>query len=98
MPVLHTPPPHFVKVLTPCLLGGGEDAEAALGQMSTTLLPPLPASEINQTFLSTNLTCLLTFERPAARLPNAYLSVTNLSRDRVFTEAIRLECVQKGET
>ena len=43
--------------------------------------PPLqlPASEIKQTFLSTNLTCLLAFERQAARSPHAYLSVTLVS-------------------
>ena len=54
-----------VKALTPCLPGAG----VSLGQISATLSPQLPASEIKQTFLSTNLDCLLAFKRRAVGPP-----------------------------
>ena len=43
--------------------GGGE---LAFRQTFASPTPQLPASEIKQTFLSTNLACLLAFEQPAA--------------------------------
>ena len=66
-------PPLSIKALTLFLWRGW--GESAFGQMSATLPPQLPASEIKQTFLSTNLACLLAFERQAAR-PHHAVSVT----------------------
>ena len=51
-----------MKALTTIVASGGE---LALGQ--TFILPPwLPASEIEQSFLATNLACFLAFEQQAA--------------------------------
>ena len=51
-----------MKALTTIVASGGE---LALGQ--TFILPPwLPASEIEQSFLATNLACFLAFEKQAA--------------------------------
>ena len=62
-----------VKALTPCLPGAG----VSLGQISATLPPQLPASEMKQMFLSTNLDCLLAFKwRAVGPPPHAHLSAT----------------------
>ena len=50
------PPLLSVKALAPLVASGGK---SAFGQMSATLSPQLPASEIKQTFLSPNPACLL---------------------------------------
>ena len=49
--------------------------ESAFGQTSATLPLQLSTSEMKQTFLSTNLACLLAFEQQAAR-PHTLLSAT----------------------
>ena len=64
---LHEAPTHSLyKMPSPpaCHVWGG--GESAFGQMSTTTPPQWPAPEGKQTFLSTNLACLLAFERRAA--------------------------------
>ena len=63
-----TPHPPGIKSLAPWLPKGGE---LAFEQTSATVHTPSPASqllasEIKQTFLSTNLACLLTVVQPAA--------------------------------
>ena len=45
---------------------GCQWGKSAFGQMSATLSPELPASEIKQTFLSPNPACLLAFVQRAA--------------------------------
>ena len=70
-----SPLPTLYKSSHPLLLRGG-----GVGLWTDVCHPPpcqLPASEIKQTFLSTNLACLLAFEWWAARHPHAYLSVTS---------------------
>ena len=78
----HRPPTLSLKALTPCL----SRRELDFRQMSTTHPHPsqLPASEIEQTFLSTNLACFLAFEqRAAGQLPRpTYLSVTDFGAKR----------------
>ena len=59
------PPPHSVYKSSHRLLFG---VELAFGQMSATPTPQMPATEIKQMFLSTNLACLLAFEWQAAGL------------------------------
>ena len=49
-----------IKALAP--LVASVEWGSAFGQVSTTLPQQLLASEIKQTFLSTNLACLLAFE------------------------------------
>jgi len=49
-----------MKALAPLIASWGK---SAFGQMSTTLSLQLPASEIKQIFLSTNMVCLLAFEQ-----------------------------------
>ena len=67
------------KSSCPQVAGGG--GESAFGEMFTTLAPQLSASEIKQTFLTTNLACLLAFGQRAAR-PTPTLSVTLSQRGR----------------
>ena len=58
---VYSPPPLlYIKVLAP--LVAGEGGELAFGQMSVTFPYQMLASEIKQTFLSTNLACLVAFE------------------------------------
>jgi len=57
-------PPLSIKALTPFSWRGS--GELAFGQMSATLPQQLPESEIKQTFLSTILAYLFSFERQAA--------------------------------
>ena len=52
-----------------------QGGESAFGQMSSTLPTKWQPSKMKQTFLSTNLACLLAFERQAAR-PHHAVSVT----------------------
>ena len=57
------------------LLVGREGEESAFGQTPTTLShahPQLQASEIKQTFLSTNLAYLLAFEQRSARPTHSF--------------------------
>ena len=67
------------KSSCPQVAGGG--GESAFGEMFTTLAPQLSASEIKQTFLTTNLDCLLAFGQRAAR-PTHTLAVTLSQRGR----------------
>ena len=60
-----SPLPQPIKALAFSLSGGGGGCESAFGQMST-LPSQLLASEMKQTFLSTNLACLLTSGQWAA--------------------------------
>ena len=67
-PPIPSPHPPRIKFLAPWLPKGGE---SAFGQTSATLHTSSPASQllasdIEQTFLSTNLACLLAFEQRAA--------------------------------
>ena len=58
---VYSPPPLLsIKALAP--LVASEGGELAFGQMSVILPSQLLASEIKQTFLSTNLACLVAFE------------------------------------
>ena len=67
-----SPPTLSMKALTPAYEGAGE---SAFGQMSTTLPPQFPATELKQIFLSTKLACLLALRQQAVR-PTHTLSVT----------------------
>ena len=63
------------KLSPPACQGGGQ---SAFGQMSATLPhSQLPASKMRQTFLSTNLACLLAFEQQAAGSHIYTVSATN---------------------
>ena len=71
-PPLHQRPTLSINVLTPCLLEAGS-------RPSDRCLPPsllyhcqLPASEMKQTFLSTNLSCLLAFKQQSSQTPYSY--------------------------
>ena len=73
-----TPPTLSTKALTPCLLERGSWPLDGYPPAS----PQLLASEIKQTFLSTNLACLVAFEWQAAGPPQAYLLVTDFGAQR----------------
>ena len=72
MLLLHAAPPPrtlSIKALIPCLWGA--EGERGVGLWTDVCHPyaQLPATEIKQTFLSTNLACLLAFEQRAVRPP-----------------------------
>ena len=71
--VLHVAPlPRCIhKCSHPLLVSGGVGLWTDVCQLT----PRLPASEIKQTFLSTNLACLLAFEQQAAG-PHHILSIS----------------------
>ena len=71
--VAPSPRPLSITALAP--LVASRQGELAFRQMSATRYPQWSASEIKQTFLSTNLACLLTFEQQAAG-PTTRLLVT----------------------
>ena len=75
---MYVSPPRLnlsVTALTPCLSGRGS---RPMDRCLPPSLPQLLASEIKQTFLSTNLGCLLAFEQQAGRAhTHTILSITS---------------------
>ena len=68
----------------PLVGGGGVGGGLAFAQMSATLPLQLLPPEIKQTFLSTNLACLLPFEQQAAGLPAHPPSFGNNNELQIF--------------